>query len=111
MKLDLVRGDSQGARQFLIGLSPGLFVSGIDQYSFLTNLDPIYKYNRANSRWLHLFVLPVSSFRSADSLEATSMWISYSSPVIFVANFLLSPCCLSIQVLSAKAAIRMPCGA
>ena len=50
MKLDLVRGDSQGSRQFLIGLSPGFFVSGIDQYSFLSTLDPIYKINRSNSR-------------------------------------------------------------
>ena len=71
MKLDLVRGDSQGARQFLIGLSPGFFVSRIDQYSFLTTLDPIYKINRSNSRWLHFFVLPVSSFRARHETNET----------------------------------------
>jgi hypothetical protein len=70
MNLDFLRKDSQCSREFLIGFSPGLWVPGIDQYSFLSALDPIQKIDRSNSRRLHLLTSAVGSLRYAEFHKA-----------------------------------------
>jgi hypothetical protein len=55
MQLDFVGRNLQGSRQLLIGFSPGLWVSGIDRYSFFSTLDTIQQVNRSDSRWLNFF--------------------------------------------------------
>src|ERR671915_2422794 len=57
MQLNLVDADPQGSRQLLIGLSPGLFVPGIDQDDFLSMIDPVPQIDRSGSRRFHILFL------------------------------------------------------